>query len=658
MSLPVRHGALLQRVRLAIGAGAGAGLTGRAAIDPLRARQGLERALAGVDWSPSSLGPSALLFVRRLTVQGRRGPPRGDEPSGEFARQVSSAVSAQAAKAQRPWLRSDAAAAPAVCFADEAELSACLWRDWLHRTLDAGWWWHSVLGRQTPRQWLKAEVIDHGDRLVPTLSLLAARGLATAAVTRMDAAEVAAGLRALMASHAMPGIEARSNEALRRPGDQERGELQSPSGHATPSGLSDSRDRATPLTLRRLLQVVPELQRFTGDSMAGRLLAGALAVQREPAWARSSALLHALDHWAHTDAPPVTDRRGDPEADAEVHTTPPPRAGDGRSALRSVDSSDKRPSAVPPSPEAERTTSGLAMNESSTLTGHGAERGLARDPNALPDDDAPQRRSAGTLPDAQDTTPNAVAELLPTVCLTHYGGLFYLLNAALALRLYGDFTMPRDPGLRWSPWNLLAWTGQAWFGEAFTADPLWPLLADLAGRSPAEAPSRFFAEVPDWRLTDSDLAPWGAPTTLTFHATSRRLRVAHPMGFVITDVRRRTGMAPAAQARALCDAVPLLRRAVLRRAVIASANGTAAHRWLSHWRRYLEARLRAALGVRPTEDLAACVCRHRAEVSVGMARVDVVLSLADLPLSIRIAGLDRDPGWIPATGRSVMFHFE
>jgi hypothetical protein len=37
--------------------------------------------------------------------------------------------------------------------------------------------------------------------------------------------------------------------------------------------------------------------------------------------------------------------------------------------------------------------------------------------------------------------------------------------------------------------------------------------------------------------------------------------------------------------------------------------------------------------------------------------VDVHLSLADLPLAIRVAGLDRDAGWIPAAGRDLRFHF-
>jgi hypothetical protein len=44
-------------------------------------------------------------------------------------------------------------------------------------------------------------------------------------------------------------------------------------------------------------------------------------------------------------------------------------------------------------------------------------------------------------------------------------------------------------------------------------------------------------------------------------------------------------------------------------------------------------------------------------VHISPSHVDVVLSLAELPVEIRLAGLDRDPGWIPAAGRYLAFHF-
>jgi hypothetical protein len=68
--------------------------------------------------------------------------------------------------------------------------------------------------------------------------------------------------------------------------------------------------------------------------------------------------------------------------------------------------------------------------------------------------------------------------------------------------------------------------------------------------------------------------------------------------------------------------------------------------------------LTGALGLTDPAAAARLLCVHRARVFVTATRVDIVLSLAELPIAVRLAGLDRDPGWIPAAGRSVAFHFE
>jgi hypothetical protein len=49
---------------------------------------------------------------------------------------------------------------------------------------------------------------------------------------------------------------------------------------------------------------------------------------------------------------------------------------------------------------------------------------------------------------------------------------------------------------------------------------------------------------------------------------------------------------------------------------------------------------------------------HPGTVVIGRTHVDVLLDLEDVDLAARIAGLDRDPGWVPMLGRVVAFHFE
>jgi hypothetical protein len=71
------------------------------------------------------------------------------------------------------------------------------------------------------------------------------------------------------------------------------------------------------------------------------------------------------------------------------------------------------------------------------------------------------------------------------------------------------------------------------------------------------------------------------------------------------------------------------------------------------------ARVRESLSlVVEQEDPAAFVIGQSGRIELSPAHIDVTFCLAAHPIEIRIAGLDRDPGWIPAAGRHVEFHFE
>jgi len=61
---------------------------------------------------------------------------------------------------------------------------------------------------------------------------------------------------------------------------------------------------------------------------------------------------------------------------------------------------------------------------------------------------------------------------------------------------------------------------------------------------------------------------------------------------------------------------------------------------------------------RPARGTLAWLVRRPGGVRLSATRLDVHFDLAAHPLAIRAAGLDRDPGWIPAAGRHVAFHFE
>jgi hypothetical protein len=181
---------------------------------------------------------------------------------------------------------------------------------------------------------------------------------------------------------------------------------------------------------------------------------------------------------------------------------------------------------------------------------------------------------------------------------TQLGGLFYLLNVGLFLELYGDFTQPLAPGLTLPIWDFVELVGRGLLPAPAPPDPVWALLAALVNREEGHAGEGF--EPPeDWTIPPAWLAPLGD------------------------------------EARAQLQPGP----------------------WLDVVIAYVRLRLAAALEVEP-DAVADLVLRHRARVHASPTHVDVVFSLADLPLAIRFAGLDRDPGWIPSAQRTVAFHFE
>ncbi len=650
-------------------------------FEPLRARQCLEQELARVDWNLTQLPPHALLLVRRLTL-----PRRGGSTLGA---QMSQALRQQAQDARRPWLQADAVSASAVWFASADELAACLVRDWLHDTVREHWWWPAILAGASVTSWLRDQVLDRGERVVAVIWQLASHGQAVGWLRRLEDGDARRAAQSIAHAYALPADGA--NASL----PPTTSPLIAP-GSATAS-RHGSRP-APPAPLARLQRVLPELRDAGLKPAAARALAWALVAMREPAWLRTPAFAQALSSWI-TMGLPAGMVQATPHARAAWHTDrePTPQPLQGSAALAGPPASANGlpddmaggarkqatpapirrrtlPDALPPQPGALPVTPSPAAAPGAK---HRARNPAPSDPSPLPPGSAavaqtgttPQQTKVQAGPAPGLAVPATTSSLPgyaqpeawpPQPVHTAFGGIFYLLNAALALGLYGDFTAPRAPGLALSPWDWLALTGQDWLGRDFVDDPIWPLLAVLAGRH-GQAPGAGFAAPPDWTLPHDWLLPWGKAARLEYRATRNRLRILHPAGFIVFDVAR-DERPPATHAAALCLQYAALRQAVLRRAgKIAPPGGprSPTARWLAGLQGYLLARLAVSLNTGlARNELASYLCRCPGRIVRSANTVDVHLSLATLPLPIRVAGLDRDPGWIPAAGLSVYFHYD
>lgn len=77
--------------------------------------------------------------------------------------------------------------------------------------------------------------------------------------------------------------------------------------------------------------------------------------------------------------------------------------------------------------------------------------------------------------------------------------------------------------------------------------------------------------------------------------------------------------------------------------------------WLHELMPSLYARLYLALG---DVDLAGLLLNHHAKVIITETHLDVFFALAEHPIELRLSGLDRNPGWVPAAGRFIAFHYD
>jgi hypothetical protein len=209
---------------------------------------------------------------------------------------------------------------------------------------------------------------------------------------------------------------------------------------------------------------------------------------------------------------------------------------------------------------------------------------------------------------------------------TRLGGVLYLVNLMVALDLPGFFETGWRLASAVGPWGVLHALGWELLreGARMPDDPLWPALAHLDGRAPGQPPGARLPRRRPRRWPAFELpASWGEgiPDTVALPAagsTGRRLR----------------------QAAGAVRYPPLLAR------------------WLALALPFIDLRLRLALRLAEEESLAEPLLWLPGRLYVTRTHVDLVVSLEHISVPVRLAGLDRNPGWLPDFGRVVYLHFE
>ena len=604
-----RRGAVVGRLRVADVRG-----------DALATRIAADRALAATTLRPGALPPAAILAVRALR-DPRPGTlaldPSSPLPPPEWERALVDALDGLVRRAARPAREPVPAAAEAVLFADRAELLACLARDWLAGVVHACWWWRVLAAAREPeprRAFVRA--CADAPAYVPAAFALLAEAREAAAVAAALTADEAETLVALVA--AAFGVDAARPEPappvdvarpFASPADSPpaapaidsaapaRGDgAASPPARPAPPAAARAPAPA-PAPDLHVAALVPELWELPLGLRAQRRLLGlALALRRAPVAVRAPAFYRELEQAVR--------------AVAQPHAAP-------MTAGRAEATRGGSPVAKPPRTAGERAVEEPDVDTAPTpaAPGAGAEHVAPAEPPDAPPrptrraDHVPARAPAPSVAPAQppvETTPRAPAPAQPRPTAA---------RAAAPATLHPSIVEPLDTHVEPSTRELGAPTRTGLGGVLF----LLNVAIDFGLYGDFTQPAN----------PGIALDPWDFLTLIT-----RRLLDAPDEDDAVWPLL-------AALAGRDPEATP-------GEAFLASAGP----RWLGAATR----RVRSALGAAAVD--ANTLCIRDSLVHVTDAHVDAVYALADHPLEIRIAGLDRDPGWIPAAGRYVAFHFE
>jgi hypothetical protein len=659
--------------------------------DSLAFQLRLQSLLSSTDFSIPGISPSSVVCIRSLpdpcplTLRLVRSELEGADT---WSRALAQSLARKVDRAVRPATGLVPANAECVLFADKAEMLASVARDWLSGLLWTRWWWQSLLPAGDSSEIVKQLWRDHPQYAPAALDQLERGNKALSFVSALADAECRELVQQTVRSFAIQELSTVCQASLPT-GHYDRSETST--RFFRPPGLAPHIFEQHPLTVPWKLG-----HRYQSSSALSaeqqRFLGIALTILRAPSYARTREFARAVERWQAAIARRVQDDQDDREnvevfalahAEEQVESRPASSSGVGivsstqpeqHTAHRDREVADGYSDVIYDGEEGQSQIES-SHKESSTVAASDSPRHDSIGTKVL----SPTFNPLGNITNVQEwerevsdlTQPDLIlwdsvddsVEAASIETETQLGGLFYLINLALYLDLYGDFTMPTAPGIELNLWDFVALVGAELASGVLEEDPIWSLLAHLAGRDEEEPVGSSFTPGAEWRLPPEWLSMFSDDRPWRWSAGSRRLRVLHPEGFLILDLPLAKDVREQLQREIKpydVSSRSLLRGRMLRLSRVRSkvAASPEVRRWLLRLMPYVCARLCLALGLESREEIATMLCQRYARVGATDTHIDVFYRLSDLPLEIRFAGLDRDPGWVPAAGRFITFHFD
>jgi hypothetical protein len=587
-------------------------------------RMRAEAFLRSLDLEPTGLPDRAVLIARRMELGPGGAAHRARAALAEFRRD-----------AARPAAGPVPASAKAVLFEDEAELLTCFTAD-VVRGVASRWYWQQISSRlEADRGGALAAAWIRRVRWLPGSIAQLAQADAHAAVALLSPAEAGRVLQALMVAFDI----------------DERPHPPAPSGSPTsPGHQGPAADARPPLDppWREFLQA------SSLHSEAEALLGMALSLYHSPAFVRRPAYLRRLGDWRAAVGAPHWQRAlatGGRQQTALAESSPADSSARGSSGSTRTLAVFGRGQGVSASPAAARI-----VTQARTIAL--AEEAPGEEPIIVPADTPhipvlARPESAVILTSQQPARPRTDTEVPLEAwtprwpeggVTTGLASLLFLVNFIVWLDTDEDTVIPTG-------WALVDLLGRYLLRDQFAGladDPVWGMLAELDGRRRGIPPVVELGAADPLRVPQAWLRRWSPDPSYTASREGPRLIIRHPdAGFIAADVPCTADRIDEARATAadLLGGVKIIMEG--------QANNPAPT---------AEQRFGAVVGAYvnwlfDSNEIGVSSLTSPGRVQVTDTHVDVVLNLEDVDLPARVAGLDRDPGWVPVLGRIVLFHF-
>jgi hypothetical protein len=557
----------------------------------------LSQLLGSANLTPPGMAPTAVLIVRQLSdpLPGKLAVRHAATGNRAWEEAARRRLATLYRQAVRPAQGVVPDRATAVYFSDEAEMLACLALALSRGSIGEAWWWRFILQRLPDR---RAATLPHllasQPRLLPAVCHHLASWGQSTAVLQKLTPQQTQTLLTRLARAYNLPPPHSWQQAAATIG-QHRSDSVKPGQPFPRVGLA-----SPPWT-----GWLPAAQLPTYLGLAQRsLLAIALSLHRRPTAVYSQTFWQEMGQWWRAEKQAAGGRPASPaRAKAEPNRSPlgPAAAAAEESVSTAVSTLQ---TAIETSIQADGKQPETRPDSQATAL-------TAAKPD-LPDV-APPGASTSSIgaaaaetppPTRHQTATDLVPAAWPSGILTRIGGIFYLINVMQRLDIPGCYEADWGLAAQVGGWGVLDLLARGLLGSAqahLADDPVWAALAEIDGRAAGELPAERYSVIAEQ------------------YSVSGEQLVASPL---------LAGLNPALGS------------------------------WLALALPPVQAYLQQVLQLSDPAEIGPRLLLVNGRLHLSATHIDLVMGLEAIALPVRLAGLDINPGWVPALGRVIQFHFQ